>query len=190
MHAFCSVGYDSDDECEESGGMRYTRRNKGKKYAPLRKDDSLEHGAASKVRDRSGFGSNGASISANGRAGSAVNHVNNHRHNSDPRYSSEENASDGEPPSQGSYVRQQAGGISFICPSAQQCCFSLHPLTHFPFFCFAFGFVHMRDIVYLVPVGQGVTREGIESFYFFGLSIMLSMFHPDSPFPCKLFFFF
>lgn len=107
--------------------MRYTRRNKGKKYAPLRKDDSLEHGAASKVRDRSGFGSNGASVSANGRAGSAVNHVSNHRHNSDPRYSSEENASDAEPPSQGSYVRQQAGGISFICPSAQQCCFSLLP---------------------------------------------------------------
>ncbi|XP_076465829.1 uncharacterized protein LOC143297390 isoform X2 [Babylonia areolata] len=102
-------GYDSDDECEESGGMRYTRRNKGKKYAPLRKDDSLEHGAAGKVQDRSGFGSNGASVSANGRAGSDANHVNNHTHNSQPRYSSEENASDAEPLSQGSYVRQQAG---------------------------------------------------------------------------------
>eukprot|EP00916_Digyalum_oweni_P006942 GHVL01011855.1.p1 GENE.GHVL01011855.1~~GHVL01011855.1.p1 ORF type:complete len:146 (-),score=17.32 GHVL01011855.1:482-919(-) len=83
--------------------MRYTRRNKGKKYAPLRKDDSLDHGASGKVRDRS----NGASVSANGRAGS--NHVNNHRQNSDPTYSSEENASDAEPLSQVSYVRQQPG---------------------------------------------------------------------------------
>ncbi|XP_070177708.1 uncharacterized protein [Littorina saxatilis] len=96
-------GYDSDDEGEESVAMRYTRRNKGKKYAPLRKDDSLDHGASGKVRDRS----NGASVSANGRAGS--NHVNNHRQNSDPTYSSEENASDAEPLSQVSYVRQQPG---------------------------------------------------------------------------------
>lgn len=107
MHAFCSVGYDSDDEGEESVAMRYTRRNKGKKYAPLRKDDSLDHGASGKVRDRS----NGASVSANGRAGS--NHVNNHRQNSDPTYSSEENASDAEPLSQVSYVRQQPGGTCF-----------------------------------------------------------------------------
>lgn len=149
MHALCSVGYDSDDECEESGGMRYTRRNKGKKYAPLRKDDSLEHGAAGKVRDRSGVGSNGAaSVSANGRAGSSVNHVNNHRHNSDPRYSSEENASDAEHPSQGSYVRQQAGGIIFVCPYAQQCCFKLTPLAHIScwFFCL---FLYMLNIVSL-----------------------------------------
>ncbi|KAK7499688.1 hypothetical protein BaRGS_00009029 [Batillaria attramentaria] len=105
-------GYDSDDECEEVGGMRYTRRNKGKKYAPLRKDDSLEHGTA--VRDRSGFGSTGANFSANGRATQASNcsnHVNDLKRNSDSRYSSEENGSDAEPTSQGSYVRQQHGGI-------------------------------------------------------------------------------
>uniref|UniRef100_A0A2C9MAM4 PDZ domain-containing protein n=1 Tax=Biomphalaria glabrata TaxID=6526 RepID=A0A2C9MAM4_BIOGL len=39
-------GYDSDDECEDADGIRYTRRNKGKKYAPLQKDDSLEMGGA------------------------------------------------------------------------------------------------------------------------------------------------
>lgn len=39
-----SIGYDSDDECEDADGIRYTRRNKGKKYAPLQKDDSLEMG--------------------------------------------------------------------------------------------------------------------------------------------------
>ncbi|KAH9508428.1 hypothetical protein Btru_055213 [Bulinus truncatus] len=39
-------GYDSDDECEDVDGIRYTRRNKGKKYAPLQKDDSLEMGGA------------------------------------------------------------------------------------------------------------------------------------------------
>lgn len=103
-------GYDSDDECEEVGGMRYTRRNKGKKYAPLRKDDSLELGTA--VRDKSGFGSAGSNVSANGRAVQAANgsnHVSSHKRNSDPHYSSEENASDAEPTSQGSYVRQQHG---------------------------------------------------------------------------------
>ncbi|KAL8595784.1 hypothetical protein ACOMHN_012203 [Nucella lapillus] len=97
-------GYDSDDECEESGGMRYTRRNKGKKYAPLRKDDSLEHGAAGKVPDGGGAG-----ISANGQAGSDAGHVSNHTHNLQPRYSSEEIASDAEPQNQGWYVRQPAG---------------------------------------------------------------------------------
>ena len=40
------VGYDSDDECEDAEGIRYTRRNKGKKYALLQKDDSLEIGGA------------------------------------------------------------------------------------------------------------------------------------------------
>ncbi|KAK3755868.1 hypothetical protein RRG08_056137 [Elysia crispata] len=39
-------GYDSDDECEDAEGIRYTRRNKGKKYALLQKDDSLEIGGA------------------------------------------------------------------------------------------------------------------------------------------------
>lgn len=39
-------GYDSDDECEDAEGIRYTRRNKGKKYALLQKDDSLEMGGA------------------------------------------------------------------------------------------------------------------------------------------------
>ncbi|GFN83508.1 amyloid beta a4 precursor protein-binding family a member 1-like [Plakobranchus ocellatus] len=39
-------GYDSDDECEDAEGIRYTRRNKGKKYALLQKDDSLETGGA------------------------------------------------------------------------------------------------------------------------------------------------
>lgn len=118
---FCFVGYDSDDECEEISGMRYTRRNKGKKYAPLRKDDSLEHGTAvGTVRDKSGFGSTGANFSANGKAAQAANcsnHVNNHnKRNSGPVYSSEENGSDAEPAGQVSYVRQQHGGIGLFSP--------------------------------------------------------------------------
>ena len=119
---FCFlVGYDSDDECEENGGVRYTRRNKGKKYAPLRHDDSLEHGAAGKVRDLGGFGSNGASASANGRAVASVSHVSNHELNAQPRYSSEENVSDGEQPGLVSYVRQQPGGI-YAYVQISRCC--------------------------------------------------------------------
>jgi hypothetical protein len=118
VHAFCFlVGYDSDDECEENGGMRYTRRNKGKKYAPLRHDDSLDHGAAGKAQDISGFGNNGASASANGRPGGSVVTVNNHKLISQPRYSSEDYVSDpdaeAEHPGLVSYVRQQPGGIAF-----------------------------------------------------------------------------
>ena len=48
-----SVGYDSDDECEED--VRYTRRNKGKKYAALQNDDSLDQAPAYRG-NHAGFG--------------------------------------------------------------------------------------------------------------------------------------
>ncbi|XP_025078100.1 uncharacterized protein LOC112554521 [Pomacea canaliculata] len=106
-------GYDSDDECEEVGGMRYTRRNKGKKYAPLRKEDSLEHGASmGSVKEKSGFGSTATNQNANGRtphSSNCSNHVNNLKHNSHSQYSSEENGSDVDPTSRGSYVQHQHG---------------------------------------------------------------------------------
>lgn len=133
---FCAcylfIGCDSDDECEEVGGMRYTRRNKGKKYALLRKDDSLEHGMSpGTATDVSGFGMNSANHNANGQAGqlfNGSNHVRNHKYgsksqsssedngrnhklNSQSQYSSEDNGSDVEPASKGSYLLQQPGGI-------------------------------------------------------------------------------
>lgn len=118
---FCFVGYDSDDECEEVGGMRYTRRNKGKKYAPLRKEDSLEHGASmGSVKEKSGFGSTATNQNANGRtphSSNCSNHVNNLKHNSHSQYSSEENGSDVDPTSRGSYVQHQHGGTACFCLS-------------------------------------------------------------------------
>ncbi|XP_005108551.2 reticulocyte binding protein 2 homolog b, partial [Aplysia californica] len=73
-------GYDSDDECEDAEGMRYTRRNKGKKYAPLQKDDSLELGGACGGGRRDSGRSNGHSCPRNSTGphaasnGSLTNH--------------------------------------------------------------------------------------------------------------------
>jgi len=39
---FSLVGYDSDDDEYDDDDVRYTRRNKGKKYSQLAKDDSVE----------------------------------------------------------------------------------------------------------------------------------------------------
>ncbi|XP_059143562.1 uncharacterized protein LOC131930924 isoform X2 [Physella acuta] len=71
-------GYDSDDECEDADGIRYTRRNKGKKYAPLQKDDSLEIGGAYGGSKKDAAHSNGHMFSNNhdthsGNNGSVAN---------------------------------------------------------------------------------------------------------------------
>ena len=75
MHVL-PVGYDSDDEGEEAEGVRYTRRNKGKKYAPLQNDDALDQRGAYGGTNRSavkpnghmssGFGGNFSGNSGNG----------------------------------------------------------------------------------------------------------------------------
>ncbi|CAL1537535.1 unnamed protein product [Lymnaea stagnalis] len=67
-------GYDSDDECEDADGIRYTRRNKGKKYAPLQKDDSLEMGGAYGGSKREAALANNQ-VAHSGSNGSVANHV-------------------------------------------------------------------------------------------------------------------
>ena len=69
-----SVGYDSDDEGEEAGGIRYTRRNKGKKYAALQNDDTTDGGNAFGNHGRNaacsnGFVTPGHAVRSNGNIG-------------------------------------------------------------------------------------------------------------------------
>nr|AAO83852.1 munc18-1-interacting protein 1 [Lymnaea stagnalis] len=71
---FQEKGYDSDDECEDADGIRYTRRNKGKKYAPLQKDDSLEMGGAYGGSKREAALANNQ-VAHSGSNGSVANHV-------------------------------------------------------------------------------------------------------------------
>ncbi|XP_048251978.1 uncharacterized protein LOC124135719 isoform X3 [Haliotis rufescens] len=102
-------GYESDDEYEEIEGIRYTRRNKGKKYALLQKDDSLEHGSpmTRNIRTNGGNHTNhGPDMSCN----SSSFHQSEKRHNSETQYSSpDEVGSDTEPASKNAYVRDPHG---------------------------------------------------------------------------------
>ncbi|XP_071115881.1 uncharacterized protein [Haliotis cracherodii] len=104
-----STGYESDDEYEEIEGIRYTRRNKGKKYALLQKDDSLEHGSpmTRNIRTNGGNHTNhGPDMSCN----SSSFHQSEKRHNSETQYSSpDEVGSDTEPASKNAYVRDPHG---------------------------------------------------------------------------------
>ncbi|XP_067666288.1 uro-adherence factor A-like isoform X8 [Haliotis asinina] len=104
-----STGYESDDEYEEIEGIRYTRRNKGKKYALLQKDDSLEHGSpmTRNIRTNGGHHTNhGSDMSCN----SSSFHQSEKRHNSETQYSSpDEVGSDTEPASKNAYVRDPHG---------------------------------------------------------------------------------
>ncbi|XP_041364862.1 uncharacterized protein LOC121380133 isoform X2 [Gigantopelta aegis] len=103
-------GYESDDEYEDREGIHYTRRNKGKKYAPLQKDDSLDHVCAQNGQ----YGTHGSnSLHAGfvhrdgGQTGNSSHHLQND-HNSE--YSSTEDyGSDLEPTSQNAYVREVHG---------------------------------------------------------------------------------
>ncbi|XP_046545740.1 uncharacterized protein LOC124255838 isoform X9 [Haliotis rubra] len=104
-----STGYESDDEYEEIEGIRYTRRNKGKKYALLQKDDSLEHGSPMTLNIRTNGGhhtNHGSDMSCN----SSSFHQSEKRHNSETQYSSpDEVGSDTEPASKNAYVRDPHG---------------------------------------------------------------------------------
>ena len=110
MHDSLFIGYESDDEYEDREGIQYTRRNKGKKYAPLQKDDSLDN-----VCSQNGhFGVHDTDNRHTGFVRSASqpqndSHLQND-HNSE--YSSTEDyGSDLEPTSQNAYVREVHGGI-------------------------------------------------------------------------------
>ncbi|XP_050400153.1 golgin subfamily A member 6-like protein 22 isoform X2 [Patella vulgata] len=102
-----AMGYESDDEHEELEGKRYTRRIKGKKYAPLEKEDSLENGAYSNNMDSSH------------NSTSKITNTNSHstssqklRHDSESHCSSEEYCSDREPLSRTTYVTGMPTGES------------------------------------------------------------------------------
>lgn len=118
---FSVVGYDSDDEYEEDG-VQYTRRNKGKKYSKLPKDDSQERfpchtGSQYSDSDASHSHLHVDSVSMYGDTNSYMFTQDSHsdRRNSESLPSSEEFASDSENPGKQSYVHvRKEGGISGI----------------------------------------------------------------------------
>ena len=114
MHACYILGYDSDDEDDDS--VQYTRRNKGKKYSQIPKDESVSHhsesshysdGDVSSVRKID-------SVSMYGDTNMYAYTQDSHsdRRNSESQCSSEDFCSDTESLTKHAYIRKpREGGI-------------------------------------------------------------------------------
>ena len=113
MHALSVVGYDTDDEYEDSQ-IRYTRRNKGKRYTQLPKDESHDPSSQSQYGDSDSSHLRVDSVSMYGDSNSYTFAQDSHsdRRNSESLGSSEEFCSDSEVPSKQTYIqRPKEGGI-------------------------------------------------------------------------------
>lgn len=113
---FLFLGYESDDEYEDKEGIRYTRRSKGKKYAPLKKDDSIENGVfrnSNSVRGDMDRNHSIQSLNNTTKCEPKSFHLKpEFRDNSEANYSSEELGSDAEPASKNTYLRDGHGGTN------------------------------------------------------------------------------
>lgn len=121
VHGLSVVGYDSDDEFEDEG-VHYTRRNKGKKYSKIPKDDTQDQfqcpvtGSQLSDSDASYRQCRVDSVSMYGDSNSYMFAQDSHseRRNSGSIPSSEDFPSDSEHAGKQSYVHvRKEGGISF-----------------------------------------------------------------------------
>ena len=112
MHACFILGYDSDDEDEDD--LRYTRRNKGKKYTQIPKGESMDHSEPSHYIDRDGIHSTPRidSVSMYGDSNVYAYTQDSHsdRRNSESQCSSEDFCSDSESLTKHAYIQKPREG--------------------------------------------------------------------------------
>ena len=111
MHACYILGYDSDDEDDDD--VRYTRRNKGKKYSQIPKDESMEHSEPSQYSDGDVSSTRRIdSVSMYGDTNMFAYTQDSHsdRRNSESQCSSEDFCSDSESLTKHAYIRKPREG--------------------------------------------------------------------------------
>lgn len=116
VHDLSVLGYDSDDECDDDD-VHYTRRNRGKYYTQLAKDDSQDHTTRNQYSDNDTSQLRVDSVSMYGDTNSYMFTQDSHsdRRNSESLASSEDFNSDSDITTKHAYIHpRKEGGLTLF----------------------------------------------------------------------------
>lgn len=114
MHDLSVLGYDSDDEYDDDE-PHYTRRNHGKKYSQLAKEDSQEYTMShNQLYDSSQLRVDSVSMYGDSNSYTFTQDSHSERRNSESLPSSEDFNSDSEIATKHIYVQRKEGGLHFF----------------------------------------------------------------------------